>query len=183
MAFLPPSSVGFCCTIIVSSVVYDRPSQLRDKMLQAANTSELFPFIYSCCSTSSSLYFHDTIISSAEGGQQGDPLGPLLFCLVIFTLTQMLCYESRKREKYILLSRSHHFVPIANETSGALGPNALSLFRDIGRLQQAITHDHQSLSFLLSRECSLHSSRAMLPLYWAPQASCNLYSVSLYIPV
>ena len=61
----------------------------RDKMLEAVklHTPELFPFIYSCYSTSSSLYFHDTIISSAEGVQQGDPLGPLLFCLVIFPLT------------------------------------------------------------------------------------------------
>ena len=36
--------------------------------------------------------------------------------------------EARKRVKYSLLSRSHHFVLVANETSGALGPNALSLF-------------------------------------------------------
>ena len=31
--------------------------------------------------------------------------------------------EARKREKYALLSKSHHFVPIAIETSGALGLN------------------------------------------------------------
>ena len=69
----------------------------RDKMLEIAklHTPELFPFIYSCYSASSSLYFHDTIISSAEGVQQGDPLGPLLFCLVIFPLTQMLRSEFR----------------------------------------------------------------------------------------
>ena len=67
----------------------------RDKMLDTAklHTPELFPFIYSCYSTSSSLYFHDTIISSTEGVQQGDPLGPFLFCLVIFPLTQMLFSE------------------------------------------------------------------------------------------
>ena len=52
--------------------------------------------------------------------------------------------EARKREKYVLLSRSHHFVPVAIETSGALGPDALNMFSDIGRHQQAITHDHQS---------------------------------------
>ena len=32
---------------------------------------------------------------------------------------------ARKREKYALLSRSHHLVPIAIKTSGALGPDAL----------------------------------------------------------
>ena len=54
-------------------------------MLQAAklHTPELFPFIYSCYSTYS-LYFHDTIISSAEVVQQSDPLGPLIFCLLSF---------------------------------------------------------------------------------------------------
>ena len=59
--------------------------------------------------------------------------------------------EARKKEKYALLSKSHHFVPIAIETSGALGPDALSLLTDISRHQQSITHDHQSLSFLLQR--------------------------------
>ena len=58
--------------------------------------------------------------------------------------------EARK-EKYALLSKSHHFVPIAIETSGALGPDALSLLTDISGRQQSITHDHQSLSFLLQR--------------------------------
>ena len=56
--------------------------------------------------------------------------------------------EARKREKYALLSKSHHFVPVAIETSGALGPDALT---DISRRQQSITHDHQSLPFLLQR--------------------------------
>ena len=59
--------------------------------------------------------------------------------------------EARNREKYALLSRSHHFVPIAIETSGALGPDALSLLSEISRHQQSITHDNQSLSFLLQR--------------------------------
>ena len=34
--------------------------------------------------------------------------------------------EARKRGKYALLSRSHHFVPVATETSGDLDPDALS---------------------------------------------------------
>eukprot|EP00731_Ephydatia_muelleri_P027797 Em0019g670a len=59
--------------------------------------------------------------------------------------------EALKKEKYALLSKSHHFVPIAVETSGALGPDALSLLTDISRRQQSMTHDHQSLPFLLQR--------------------------------
>ena len=56
--------------------------------------------------------------------------------------------EARKKEKYVLLSKSHHFVPVAIEISGALGPDALSLLTDISRRQQSMTHDHQSLPFL-----------------------------------
>ena len=41
---------------------------------------ELFPQLFSCYSAPSSLYFNDTVIRSPEGVQQGDPLGPLLFC-------------------------------------------------------------------------------------------------------
>ena len=59
--------------------------------------------------------------------------------------------EARKKERYALLSKSHHFVPIAIETSGALGPDALSLLTDISRHQQSMTYDHQSLPFLLQR--------------------------------
>ena len=43
---------------------------------------ELFPLVHSAYSTPSSLYIGDESIQSAEGIQQGDPLGPLLFCLV-----------------------------------------------------------------------------------------------------
>ena len=59
--------------------------------------------------------------------------------------------EARKKKKNALLSKSHHFVPIAIETSGALDPDALSLLTDISRCRQSMTHDHQSLSFLLQR--------------------------------
>ena len=48
--------------------------------------------------------------------------------------------------------------------------HALSLLSDNGRHQQTITHDHHSL-FIPSPECPLHSSWAMLPLYWAPQVA------------
>ena len=71
--------------------------------------------------------------------------------------------EARK-EKYVQLSKSHHFVPIAIETSGALGPDALSLLTDISRRQQSMTKDYQSLHSF-SRECPLHYSTAMLALY------------------
>ena len=45
-------------------------------------------------------------------------------------------------------------------TSGALGPDALSLLTDISRHKQSITHDHQSLSFLLQRVSMQHDNAA-----------------------
>ena len=73
----------------------------RDKMLEATKRAapEIFPLVYSTYSTSSSLHFRGTILHSAEGVQQGDPLGPLLFCLVIHPLVLQL--ESELRVFYL----------------------------------------------------------------------------------
>ena len=64
----------------------------RDKVLESAleHTPELYPFIYSCYSAASNLFFDNSIYQSQEGVQQGDPLGPLLFCLVIHPLVKKL---------------------------------------------------------------------------------------------
>ncbi len=43
----------------------------------------LFQFILSAYEKPSLLFCGDHILQSAEGVQQGDPLGPLLFCLTI----------------------------------------------------------------------------------------------------
>ena len=73
----------------------------RDKMLEAIEefAPELFffffPYLFSCYSSSSSLYFNDTVICSSVWIQQGDPLGPLLFCLVIHPLILQLKSEFR----------------------------------------------------------------------------------------
>ena len=59
---------------------------------------EKFPHIYKwvhfCYSQHSHLFFGDYIISSQAGVQQGDPLGPLLFCLVLHVLVSKLLNES-----------------------------------------------------------------------------------------
>ena len=57
----------------------------RDKMLEAVKTHapQLLPFVHCNYSCESSLLFGGNVISSAEGVQQGDPLGPLLFCLTV----------------------------------------------------------------------------------------------------
>ena len=67
----------------------------RDKMLAAVSEKapKLLPFIHSAYGTPSSLFIGDTIIQSAEGIQQGDPLGPLLFCLTTMEIMEQLRSE------------------------------------------------------------------------------------------
>ena len=89
--------------------------------------------------------------------------------------------EARKRERYALLSRSHHFVPIAIESSGALGPDALSFLPDISRHRQSLTHHNQSLPFLLQR-VSIALQHGSAASVLGTQVACSLCSVSLCIP-
>ena len=55
--------------------------------------SELFTFVHSAYEQPSLLFCGDHIVESAEGVQQGDPLGPLLFCLAIQPLVLKLQSE------------------------------------------------------------------------------------------
>ena len=50
----------------------------------------LFCFVHSAYSTASTMFWSDKVLQSAEGVQQGDPLGPLLFCLTIHKLASQL---------------------------------------------------------------------------------------------
>ena len=47
--------------------------------------SSLYPLVWQVYSLPSNLFFGDSIISSATGVQQGDPLGPALFSLALFS--------------------------------------------------------------------------------------------------
>ena len=67
----------------------------RDSMLQAVldELLGLYSFIHKCYANSSYLIYGDHIISSEEGCQQGDALGPLLFCLSTRNLAKDLFSE------------------------------------------------------------------------------------------
>ena len=67
----------------------------RDTILEsvAKHFPEILPFVFSSYGRHSHLFFGESIILSQEGIQQGDPLGPLLFCLALHDLLQPLCSD------------------------------------------------------------------------------------------
>lgn len=69
----------------------------RDAMLRAVSNSlpQIYKFCCSSYSSPSTLQFGDRSVVSAEGVQQGDPLGPLLFCLTIHPLLTSLSSNLR----------------------------------------------------------------------------------------
>ena len=71
----------------------------RDKMLSSVGelAPDILPFVHSAYSSPSSLYYGNDILQSSEGVQQGDPLGPLLFCLSLYHL------HSQMRSEFCIL--------------------------------------------------------------------------------
>jgi hypothetical protein len=67
----------------------------RDKMLAAVSNfiPDLLLFVDSAYSTPSIVLWDDIEVLSSEGVQQGDPLGPLLFCITIHRLIASLRSE------------------------------------------------------------------------------------------
>jgi len=64
----------------------------RDAILEAIEKHfpELLPYTTLTIGSSSELQFGEFVISSEEGAQQGDPLGPLYVCLVFKELLESL---------------------------------------------------------------------------------------------
>jgi len=52
---------------------------------------ELYPFLYQCYRDDSTLLYNETEILSSSGVQQGDPLGPALFSLILQPIILSLC--------------------------------------------------------------------------------------------
>ena len=64
----------------------------RSAMLNAVLSTipELYPYCYSAYSKASLLKYDNFTLLSQTGPQQGDPLGPLLFCLAIHPILENL---------------------------------------------------------------------------------------------
>ena len=93
----------------------------RDSILEAVSkfTPALFPFVSSAYTQGSELVMGSFTVSSEEGAQQGDPLGPLLFCLVVHDLISSL-------ESELVLGYLDDIT---------LGGNANTVIRDFERLE------------------------------------------------
>ena len=59
--------------------------------------------------------------------------------------------ESKKLSKYAHLESTHHFVPVAVEKLGALGPEASSLLKEIARRISLARGEERAHEFLLQR--------------------------------
>jgi hypothetical protein len=126
----------------------------RDVVLSAVHKflPSLLKFTFSCYAHSSQLFFGDNIILSEEGTQQGDPLGPLLFCLSIHQLIQQL--KSELNLWYI--------------DDGTLGGDVQNLLSDVELIQ---SHGPPIGLFLNSGKCEIitddlaivHQVRQLLP--------------------
>jgi hypothetical protein len=67
----------------------------RDNMFQTVHEEipELYPFVHMCYASASLLTFGEYLLLSDEGAQQGDPLGPLLFCSSSLKLARSMTSE------------------------------------------------------------------------------------------
>ena len=59
--------------------------------------------------------------------------------------------EESKVAKYLSLTDRFHFVPIAVETSGVLGPQSLRFLKDVGRMAARERHEPRECEWLLQR--------------------------------
>ena len=135
----------------------------REKTLAVVSKKapELFSVIHLAYGTPSSLFIGDTIIQSAEGIQQGDLLGPLLFCLTTMEIMEQLRSE----------------VIIIYLDDGTLGGSVEDITQDLqlvereaGKLglqlnhakSEIISHDHRAVKSMLEAVPDLYPVRSEL---------------------
>ena len=98
----------------------------RDKVLEDTlqHMPELYPLVHCCYSSRTHLFYEEVTLLSREGIQQGDPLGPLLFCLAIHSLIWKLRSELR----------------IFYLDNGLIGGHALEVSNDNIPIQEEASH-------------------------------------------
>ena len=76
--------------------------------------------------------------------------------------------EKKKKEGYHGLSHTHFFIPVAIETSGAMGSEAFDFFKELGKRICSLTHEVKSIIQQFSKAVQ----RGNLQLFWA---LCNWF--------
>ena len=100
-------------------------------------------------------------LQGAHAGPNGLPMDTNIYIYIY--------NETKKRDKYLAIARSHHFIPVAVETSGAFGPEALELFDDIARRIRIVSQEVKSRAFLFQRiSVALQQGNASAVLGTAP---------------
>lgn len=78
-------------------VDFSNAFNLVNKTVLVREVREMCPSIASwvefCYSIPARLYYNESILTSAKGVQQGDPLGPLLFALILHPLVNKIASE------------------------------------------------------------------------------------------
>ncbi len=74
--------------------------------LQFNHCPTIYSFVHSAYSSPSNLLWGDKIVKSVEGVQQGDPLGPLLFCLALHQHSLVLLRNSFSLPKLLYILRT-----------------------------------------------------------------------------
>ena len=126
----------------------------RDKMLLSVleYAPEIYPLVFSAYRNPSYLFFDNNIVESAEGVQQGDSLGPLLFSLTIHHLLSHLAAELK----------------VFYLDDGTLGGTIEEVVGDLQKLEEAadtlgLVLNHQKSEVICSEPSTRNSMLASSP--------------------
>ena len=79
--------------------------------------------------------------------------------------------ESRKSTKYSLLTALYRFIPIAIETLGVPGDEALSFFQDLGQRIAVATAEPRLFQFLMQRLSTIQGGNAACIVETVPSSA------------
>ena len=125
-------------------------------------TPDKLSVVYSAYSSPLSLLWHDAQVISAEGIKQGDPLGPMLFCIPHYPSSLSLEFCIFHIDDGTISGSLHDFE--ANLQTIAYQGQALGLQMNVDKLE-LISHSQATVSTILSifsRLQFVHAHHAML---------------------
>ena len=88
--------------------------------------------------------------------------------------------EGRKRVRYSNLAQTHHFVPIAIETSGVFGPATAVFIKELGHRLRRVTGDDLSHHHLV-HGCLWPYRGGIVHQFWGLPGAETLHAFLLYL--